>query len=161
MEEKDLLKLSPKELTDLGVCPTCLNRKYNGAVFGDDSQLKIYEDKDIECLFVANPRAVGHMMISTQTHYHDMSEAPDELNAKIIKFAKQFMIILKKVYGCERVYLCTMSDGPMNHYHVQLIPRYKNEERGSINFVKPRKPYVYDETKFNKIKELINSYVSQ
>ena len=49
----------------------------------------------------------------------------------------------------------------MNHYHVQLIPRYKNEERGSINFVKPRKPYVYDETKFNKIKELINSYVSQ
>lgn len=161
MEEKDLLKLSPKELTDLGVCPTCLNRKYNGAVFGDDSQLKIYEDKDIECLFVANPRAVGHMMISTQTHYHDMSEAPDELNAKIIKFAKQFMIILKKVYGCERVYLCTMSDGPMNHYHVQLIPRYKNEERGSINFVKPRKPYVYDETKVNKVKELINSYVSQ
>ena len=161
MEEKDLLKLSPKELTDLGVCPTCLNRKYNGAVFGDDSQLKIYEDKDIECLFVANPRAVGHMMISTQTHYHDMSEAPDELNAKIIKFAKQFMIILKKVYGCERVYLCTMSDGPMNHYHVQLIPRYKNEERGSKNFVKPRKPYVYDETKVNKVKELINSYVSQ
>ncbi len=161
MEEKDLLKLSPKELTDLGVCPTCLNRKYNGAVFGDDSQLKIYEDKDIECLFVANPRAVGHMMISTQTHYHDMSEASDELNAKIIKFAKQFMIILKKVYGCERVYLCTMSDGPMNHYHVQLIPRYKNEERGSKNFVKPRKPYVYDETKVNKVKELINSYVSQ
>ena len=161
MKEKDLLKLSPKELTDLGVCPTCLNRKYNGAVFGDDSQLKIYEDKDIECLFVANPRAVGHMMISTQTHYHDMSEAPDELNAKIIKFAKQFMIILKKVYGCERVYLCTMSDGPMNHYHVQLIPRYKNEERGSKNFVKPRKPYVYDETKVNKVKELINSYVSQ
>lgn len=161
MEEKDLLKLSPKELTDLGVCPTCLNRKYNGAVFGDDSQLKIYEDKDIECLFVANPRAVGHMMISTQTHYHDMSEAPDELNAKIIKFAKQFMIILKKVYGCERVYLCTMSDGPMNHYHVQLIPRYKNEERGSKNFVKPRKPYVYDETKVNKVKELINGYISQ
>ena len=155
MEEKELLKLSAKQLTDLGVCPTCLNRKYNGAIFGDDSKLKLYEDKDIECLFVGNPRAIGHMMISTQTHYHDMSEAPDAINEKIIRFAKQFMIILKKVYDCERVYLCTMSDGPMNHYHVQLIPRYKDEERGSKNFVKPRKPYVYDEKSFFEIKKLI------
>ena len=161
MEEKDLLKLSAKELTDMGVCPTCLNRKYNGAIFGDDSNLKLYEDEDIECLFVANPRAVGHMMISTQKHYHDMSEAPDSINEKIIRFAKQFMIIIKQVYKCERVYLCTMSDGPMNHYHVQLIPRYKDEERGSQNFVKPRKSYVYDEKTFCKVKKLINQYVKQ
>ena len=159
MKEKDLLKLSAKELTDMGICPTCLNRKYNGAIFGDDSQQKIYEDKDIECLFVSNPRAVGHMMISSQIHYHDMSEAPDALNEKIIRFAKQFMIILKKVFGCERVYLCTMSDGPMNHYHVQLIPRYSFEERGSKNFVKPRKTYVYNKKTFNQVKELINKYV--
>ena len=158
MEDEKLLSLSPKELTDLGVCPTCLNRKHNGAIFGDDSKLKIYQDKDIECLFVANPRAEGHMMISSQNHYHDMSEAPDLLNEKIIRFAKQFMIILKKVFGCERVYLCTMSDGPMNHYHVQLIPRYSFEERGSKNFVKPRKTYVYDEAKFKKVKKLIDNY---
>ena len=31
-------------------------------------------------------------------HYHDMSEAPDAINEKIIRFSKQFMIILKKVY---------------------------------------------------------------
>lgn len=161
MEEKELLKLSPKELIDMGVCPTCLNRKYNGAVFGDDSKLKLYEDKDIECLFVGNPRAVGHMMISTQTHYHDMSEAPDCINEKIIRFAKQFMIILKQVYKCERVYLCTMSDGPMNHYHVQLIPRYKDEERGSKNFIKPRKQYVYNEQKFNKVRRLISEYAKK
>ncbi len=158
MEEKDLLKLSAKELTDMGVCPTCLNRKYNGAIFGDDSKLKLYEDKDIECLFVANPRAVGHMMISTQTHYHDMSEAPDALNCKMIKFAKQFMIILKEVYGCERVYLCTMSDGPMNHYHLQLIPRYSFEERGSKNFVKPRKEYVFDEKSTLLIRQKISQF---
>ena len=48
MEEKDLIKLTAKELTDIGVCPTCLNRKYNGIIFGDDSKLKLYEDKDIE-----------------------------------------------------------------------------------------------------------------
>ena len=158
MEEKELIKLSAKELTDLGVCPTCLNRKYNGAVFGDDTQLKIYEDKDIECLFVANPRAEGHMMISTKKHYHDLSESPNYLNYKIIKYSKEFMKILKKVYKCERVYLCTMCDGPMNHYHIQLIPRYSFEERGSINFVKERNKYIYDENKFNLIKKLIINF---
>ena len=158
MDESKLLKLSAKELTDLGVCPTCLNRKYNGAIFGDETKLKLYEDEDIDCLFVANPRAEGHMMISSQTHYHDMSEAPDELNEKIIRFAKQFMIIIKQVFGCLRVYICTMSDGPMNHYHVQLIPRYSSEERGSKNFVKPRKAYIYDEPKIKKVRELIALY---
>lgn len=68
------------------------------------------------------------------------------------------MNIIKDVYQCERVYLCTMSDGPMNHYHVQLIPRYNFEERGSKNFVKPRSKFVYDAEKFNKVKSLISEY---
>lgn len=158
MEEKELIKLSPKELTDMGYCATCLDRKYNGAIFGDDSKLKIYEDEDNECLFVSNPRADGHMIISTKQHFHDMSECTDALNTKIIMFAKAFMNIIKEVYKCERVYLCTMSDGPMNHYHVQLIPRYAYEKRGSENFVKPRKEYVFDKDKFEKVKTLITQY---
>ena len=40
-----------------------------------------------------------------------------------------------------------MCDGPMNHFHVQLIPRYDFEERGSDNFVKPRQKYVEDKEK--------------
>lgn len=156
---EELLKKSPGELTDMGICPTCFDRATNRALYGDDSQLKTYEDEDIECLFVPNPRSKGHMMISTQKHYHDMSEAPDFLNEKIIRFSKAYMNIIKEVFGCERVYLCTMADGPMNHYHVQLIPRYKEEERGSKNFVKPRQKYVFEEEKFNKVKELINKFV--
>lgn len=68
------------------------------------------------------------------------------------------MIIIKEVYGCERVYLCTMCDGPNNHYHIQLIPRYSNEERGSKNFVKPRQEYVYDSSKVEKVRALIAEY---
>ena len=41
------------------------------------------------------------------------------------------MCIIRKVYQLESVYLCTMCDGPMNHFHVQLIPRYDYEKRGS------------------------------
>ena len=28
MKEQDLLKLTPGELTDLGICPTCFNKKH-------------------------------------------------------------------------------------------------------------------------------------
>ena len=54
------------------------------------------------------------------------------------------MNIIKKIYNSESVYLCTMCDGPMNHFHVQLIPRYSFEKRGSKNFVKPRFEYKED-----------------
>ena len=153
MEEKDLLKLSVGELIDMGVCPTCLNRKYNGALYGDDEGKVFYKDEDIECFFIGNPRAVGHACISTIKHYHDMSEAPDFINEKIIRFSKRLMIIIKEIFGCERVYICSMCDGPNNHYHLQLIPRYAYEKRGSGNFVKERKEYVYNEEKFNLVKE--------
>ena len=66
MDDKELLKLTPGELVDLGICPTCFNRKNNGALYGDNSDKLIYEDKDIECFFVGNPRADGHMCISTK-----------------------------------------------------------------------------------------------
>ena len=158
MTEQELMKLTPAELTDLGICPTCFNRKHNGVLYGDDSDKLLYKDDDIECFFVGNPRADGHMCIATTAHYHDMSEAPDSVNEKIIRYARRFMNIIKEVYQCERVYMCTMCDGPNNHYHIQLIPRYSCEKQGSNNFIKPRKKYVYDEEKFNAVKNQISEY---
>lgn len=159
MNKEDLLNCSPGELTDMGICPTCFDRENDGALYGDNSDRLLYEDEEIECFFVGNPRADGHMCIATIQHYHDLSEAPDQINEKIIRFAKRFMQIIREVYGCERVYLCTMCDGPNNHYHIQLIPRYASEKRGSGNFIKPRNPYVFDPAKFDAVKTRIEEYV--
>ena len=161
MTKEELLRLSPARLVDMGICPTCFNRKCGGALYGDISDKLIYKDSDIECFFVSNPRAEGHMCISSMEHYHDMSEAPDRLNEKIVRFTKAFMNILCEIYGCERVYLCTMCDGPNNHYHVQLIPRYPHEKRGSANFVKPRGEYTCSETKLAAVRELIREYADK
>ena len=160
MKIEDLLKLSPGELVDMGICPTCFNRENDGALYGDNSDKLLYEDCDIECFFVGNPRADGHMCISTIEHYHDMSEAPDYINEKIARFAKQFMIIIREIYECERVYMCTMCDGPNNHYHIQLIPRYSHEKRGSSNFVKARGAYKLDEQKLDAVRRRIQNYVN-
>ncbi len=78
LNKEEMLKLSPGELIDLGICPTCFNRETNGAVYGDLSDKRLYEDSEIECFFVGNPRADGHMCISTITHYHDMKDISGE-----------------------------------------------------------------------------------
>ena len=67
------------------------------------------------------------------------------------------MVTLRETYNAESVYLCTMCDGPMNHFHVQLIPRYDYEKRGSKNFVKPRIDYVYDCEKVKSLREKIDN----
>ena len=67
------------------------------------------------------------------------------------------MNILKEVYGSESVYLCTMCDGPMNHFHIQLIPRYSFEKRGSDNFVKPRFEYKEDKEKIMQLRNKLNA----
>lgn len=145
--------LGAGQLSDLNICPTCFDRASNRSVFGDDAKLKFFEDEDIECLFVSNPRAEGHAIITTKEHFKDLSECPDELASKIMYFSKHLMQIIKNIFKCEQVYICSMCDGKANHLHIQLIPRYSYEERGSKNFVKPRQEYVFNEEKFNKLKE--------
>lgn len=146
-------KITNKELTDRGICPTCYDREHNHIVYGDNKNQMLYEDKEIECFLCNNPRARGHTIISTKKHYKDMLELPDELCKNIYTFAKKVMSVLKEVYQAESIYLCTMCDGPMNHFHVQLIPRYKEEKRGSKNFVKPRKEYIEEPEKIKEIRK--------
>ena len=40
----------------------------------------------------------------------------------------------------------------MNHFHIQLIPRYSYEKRGSQNFVKERKEYIEDKQKILELR---------
>ena len=144
-------KIDVPDFVDAGICPTCFNRENNNILYGDNTDKILYEDDMFECFLVGNPRANGHVAISSKKHFKDMMDIDDETCTKIFLLAKKVMNAIKEVYKSESVYLCTMCDGPMNHFHVQLIPRYSFEKRGSNNFVKPRFEYVEDK---DKIKEL-------
>ena len=157
-EKLDLLKskkIGVVDFVDSGVCPTCFDRVYNGAIYGDNTDKMIYENDLFSAFLVGNPRANGHVAITSKKHYKDMMDIDDVLCSKIFIFAKDLMNIIKKVYASESVYLCTMCDGLMNHFHLQLIPRYSFENRGSKNFVKTRFEYVEDKEKLEEIRHLI------
>lgn len=145
-------KISVGELIDNGICPTCYDREHDHCVFGCHPERTIFENDRWSCFFEGMPRAQGHVIISSKQHYKDMMDAPQELCRDIFLFAQRAMRALKEVYGCESVYLCTMCDGPMNHFHLQLIPRYQEEKRGSRNFVKERREYIHREDLAEKLR---------
>lgn len=143
------------ELVDMGICPTCFDRANGHCLYGDPTETTLYENDLFTCVLIGGPRAPGHCCIISKDHYKDMMDIPDDLCAAVYLFAKKAMNALKTVYGAESVYLCTMCDGPMNHFHVQLIPRYAYEKRGSKNFVKPRKGYIHDPEKVEALRKLL------
>ena len=149
-------EVSVGDIVDSGIRPTCFdNNNNNNVLYGDNTDKMIYENDKFECFLVGNPRSEGHVAISTKKHFKDMMEIDDETCKEIFLISKKLMNIIKKVYNSESVYLCTMCDGPMNHFHVQLIPRYSFEKRGSKNFVKPRFEYKEDKEKLQKLRELM------
>ena len=129
MENSAPDKITPAYLTDRGICPTCYNRTHNWCLTGEESGRTVFENERFKCVLIHEPRADGHAVVVSQEHYKDMMSIPDEL--------------------------CTMCDGPMNHFHIQLIPRYDFEKRGSRNFVKERKAYQEDKEKIEKLRELL------
>lgn len=147
------MELTPAQLVDAGICPTCYDREHGNYLYGNCADKLLYENDLFECMLVGNPRAPGHTAIISKAHYKDMMEIPDDLCREVYVFAKKAMNALKAVYGAESVYLCTMCDGPMNHFHVQLIPRYACEKRGSRNFVKERQMYQHDSEKIQQIRK--------
>ena len=149
-------EISMADFVDSGICPTCFDKENNHILFGDNTDKIIFEDDKFECFLIGNPRAEGHVAISTKKHFKDMMEIDDTTCQDIFVLAKKVMRVLKEVYESESVYLCTMCDGPMNHFHVQLIPRYSFEKRGSKNFVKERFDYVYDQDKVEELRERLN-----
>jgi len=151
-----LKTVSAAYLVDQGICPTCYDKSHDRCVYGDPTDRILFENDRFECLLISNPRAPGHAIISTKEHYKDMMDLPDDLCREIYGFARMVMCAIKTVYGAESVYLCTMCDGPMNHFHVQMIPRYSYECRGSRNFVKERQVYCHDPDRVAALRALLN-----
>ena len=130
-------RISVADVVDSGICPTCFDKRNDHILYGDNKDKMLYEDDKFECFLVGNPRAIGHTAISTKKHFKDMMEIDDETCKDIFLLAKKVMIV--------------------NHFHIQLIPRYSFENRGSKNFVKPRMEYKEDKEKIQEIRKLLEN----
>ena len=64
-------KVEVADIVDSGICPTCFDKQNNNILYGNNKNKMIFENDKFECFFVGNPRADGHVAISTKKHFKD------------------------------------------------------------------------------------------
>ena len=117
------------------ICLTCYDLT-SSALFGKEGM--IYENELYKVVLEQRPRMRGHTIIVYKPHCEDISQLPEDKVGPLFQFTLKVIQALKKSLGAEKVYLNTMCDGPVNHLHLQLFPRYAGERIGSTRFVLPR-----------------------
>jgi histidine triad (HIT) family protein len=134
-----LLRKRIEELRQHGICYACHDLK-TGELFGH--QDVVFEDAQFRVALDLNPRMRGHTIVLYKPHREDLSELSQEEAGRVFAFCALVTRAIKEGLGAEKVYLNTMCDGGINHFHLQLFPRYPGDPIGSERFVAPRGPVV-------------------
>ncbi len=102
----------------------------------------IYEDDGFKVILDAGPASKGHALILPKEHYADIYELPEEIAGKAFILAKKLAThntALLKADGFNIVQNNGETAGQtVFHFHLHLIPRYKND--GQMIGWKPGKP---------------------
>ena len=98
---------------------------------GEIPSATIYEDDDFRVILDLGPATKGHALILPKAHAANIDE---ELAGKAFKIAKKITTRLKDVLGCDG-YNIVQNNGEVAgqtvfHFHMHLIPRYKNDKSG-------------------------------
>lgn len=141
-----------EELQEKGICYACHDLA-TGELFRE--QHVVFEDSLFRVALDLNPRMRGHTIILFKPHHEDLSELSEEEAGQVFAFCVLVTRAIKEGLGAEKVYLNTMCDGGINHFHLQLFPRYPGEPIGSTRFVAPRGAVVDGADTARRIREAL------
>lgn len=101
---------------------------------GEIPTATLYEDEDFRVILDASPASKGHALILPKEHFKDLYELDDETAAKVLVLAKKMITKLTGVLGCDG-YNIVQNNGEaagqtVFHFHMHLIPRYKDDKVG-------------------------------
>ena len=115
----------------------------------------IYEDEDFRVILDANPATRGHALILPKAHFANVFEMPEDLTAKAAVLAKKMAAHMSEQLQCDGFNIVQNNGEAAGqtvfHYHVHLIPRYKDSPRIVANW--PQSPLT-DEAKEELVREL-------
>lgn len=91
----------------------------------------IYEDDDFRVILDLGPATKGHALILPKEHFDNLYELDDEVAQKIIPLAKKMATKMTDRLGCDGFNILQNNGETAGqtvfHYHMHLIPRYKDE----------------------------------
>lgn len=100
-------------------------------IAGEIPSYTLYEDEKFKIILDVGPATKGHALILPKEHYANLYELPEETAVEVIKLAKRMMIRMTDKLKCDGFNI-VQNNGEaagqtVNHFHMHLIPRYKND----------------------------------
>jgi len=101
---------------------------------GEIPAATLYEDENFRVILDLGPATYGHALIIPKKHYANLVEIPDELAGKAMILAKKVVSVMMEALPCDG-YNVVQNNGEcagqtVFHFHIHLIPRYKDDHAG-------------------------------
>ncbi len=100
---------------------------------GDIPSYTIHEDDEFKVILDVGPVAKGHALILPKNHYENFYEIPEDVAVNAFKLAKKLMVKITDALGCDGFNILQnnkeAADQTVPHYHMHLIPRYKDGQK--------------------------------
>lgn len=98
---------------------------------GEIPTTKLYDDEDLVVIMDAYPSSVGHCLIIPKKHCDDIFDMDKIVATKIFPLASKMAKSIKKSLKCDGINILQNSGEAagqtVSHFHVHIIPRYKND----------------------------------
>lgn len=108
-------------------------------IAGEIPSYTIYEDEEFKVFLDVNPASKGHALIVPKVHFADLYEIDEEVAARAMKLAKKLAVKMTDVLGCEGFNILQNNNEAAGqtvfHFHIHLIPRYKNQKENETMLV--------------------------
>lgn len=101
---------------------------------GEIPAATLYEDEDFRVILDLGPASKGHALILPKVHAANIYELSDELAAKAMILAKKMATSMTEALHCDGFNIVQNNGETAGqtvfHFHMHLIPRYKNDGVG-------------------------------
>lgn len=117
----------------------------------------IYEDEYVCCFLDKYPITKGHVLVVPKKHYQEFKDVDKNSLSNIIYASQQVAIALEKTLHTDGITVL-QNNGifkDVEHYHMHIIPRYKND---GFSWIEPENLVSENEfiTLHSELKKVIN-----
>jgi len=99
---------------------------------GEIPSRTLYEDERFRVILDLGPAAKGHALILPKEHFDNLYELPDDWCSDVMKLTKKMAAQMTEKLHCDGFNLVqnngTAAGQTVFHFHMHLIPRYKEDD---------------------------------
>jgi histidine triad (HIT) family protein len=117
----------------------------------------VRESENFLAFLDIHPHAPGHTLVIPKDHYERFLDLPENLGEEFIKIVKESALLIYKALKTKDFTL-GINEGPyagqaVDHLHLHIMPRFKNDGGGSIHSVVFNQPKESLEEIYQKLKD--------